>query len=285
MSGCWRGWRGQNGLFRSWRIRRHMYRCWSCRDRAAQLENAIRAVQQELNGNDFDPREIETARWRFWQSVHASSSNANPIKRLRGLRSYLPWAAAFAIAACVLLLVRWKTEAPSSSGNSLTVIHSFERVEDAGFQSSIRQQTYQIDISAPGRPTVKRRWERWTAPKNNAFKSVWSDEKGRVRSVLFSGKLDDAASSEDLWSAMRLCLLGKVNAEAAVLEWASKQLWRPVSLAHELAEFQAGTGAILRIERSRNGIAVSGAQVIGGIRVLMRMLANSDSAAPRTASD
>ncbi len=272
---------GQDSFFWSWRIRRHMYRCWSCRNRAAQLEEAIQAVQQELSGIDCDPREIETARWRFWQAVHASSSNADPLERPRGRRPYLSWAAAFAIAASVTVLVRWRTEAPSSGENPLTAIHAFERMEDEGFQSSIRQLTYRIDISAPGHPAVKRLWERWSAPKHKAFKSVWSDEEGRVRSVLFSGQLQDTASSENLWDAVRLCLSGKVNPEAAVLEWAGKQLWQPVSMAHELAEFQARTGALLRIERSGNGSAISAAQVIGGIRVSMRMLANSDGAVPR----
>ncbi len=274
---------GEGSLWLKWQIRQHLQRCWSCRNRVHALNEAIRATQQSFASLSAPTREeIEIARWRFWQTVQAHSLSPK-------LPSAAPpWAFLYALAvacsvmAALFLLARAPSATPASAVQTLAAI---EHAETARMESVAYREVLEFSITSGNGPEIERKWQLWAVPQKGLYKGVWTDASGQIERALFlsdhgpyrysktkgldAGPLPHASTHETLAHAMSAACESQADLQTAIANWVERQLWRPVSLAREMAAFQSETGASLIIRRSGQTVRIEAHATAGQAHISM----------------
>ena len=249
-------------------IDRHVRDCGECRERVAGLEATVGAVRQSILRDEAQDRvEIACARWRFREAVRELEPQSSPGRRTALL-------ATLAVAAGVLVAVWFanpRRQAPPA--NQPAALARLESAENAGYGSAVREERFQAEIAVPGRGPARREVRIWSAPQRKEFAARVSDSAGNVRFAVYAS----ANRPELVYSpgkglaavgkpGRRISLLRAVeNAadletlESAFWTWVRRQVWEPVSLARETAEFASLEGVRLSVER-RGGATMWRAQ-------------------------
>jgi anti-sigma factor RsiW len=249
---------GELPFLRRSRVDRHVRECRECRDRVAGLEATVGAVRQSiLRDESQDKVEIARARWRFREAVRELEPQSSPSRRTALL-------ATLAVAAGVLVAVWFanpRQQPPRT--NEPASLARVQWAENAGYASAIREERFQAEIAAPGRLPARREVRIWSAPQRKEFAARVSDLSGSVQFAVYAS----ADRPEMVYSpgkglatvsnpGKRIPLLRAVeNAgdlktlESAFWTWVRHQVWEPVSLARETAEFASLEGVRLTVER------------------------------------
>lgn len=258
---------GEAGVWLRWRVERHMRRCWSCRKRAAELEETIQALRREGEAETPESRlEVSRAKWRFLEAARAYEESAGAPAEHRDWRGW--WLSAAAAAVLVVGFFAWPGRRPEPvagpAAPGRTQLEAAGAKENARFEKAVREDRFEVEFAA-GPRRVSRELQVWSAPAEGLYASRWAEGKqtefalyaaksepeyeytreGGLRTASLRGEQDGAplyvtvgASGEDL-----------ATLEAGFRTWIRSQVWRPVSLARELGEFESREHASLRLRQ------------------------------------
>ena len=292
----------------SWRMQRHVRRCWPCRSRATSLEAAICVAGKTLTEPpEFRPGDIGRAKWRFREAAAAfetaglATAKISPPRDLRPARQI--WLSSVA-AAGALLLTFWLSTRPHPAVTPPTTPLSAQeqlsriiRAEVPQSTAGVLEETFNISLQVPGKPAIHRSWQHWSAPRLDLYASRWQDADGRLRNAVYASRQSGSSvysaehglqrvslrpeSPNALLSPARLDADRDLQLmESYVLGWIQRQVWEPVSLAREVAEFCSLNGSSLRVSR-RDGHLRWETEAHSQGRTIQVVLEASEGKAPR----
>jgi len=268
---------GELNPLQSWRMQRHVRRCWPCRSKVTSLEEAICVAGKTLTEPpESRPGDIGRAKWRFREAAAAFEMAGTPAAKISspsGLRPTRQICLSTAAAAAALLFTFWLSTRPHPAlaprTTSLSAQEQLSRIIRAEVPQStagVREETFNISLQVAGKPAMHRNWQHWSAPRLDLYASRWQDAEGRLRNAVYASR----RSGSSLYSAehglqpvslrpeARDTLLSPARLDADrdlqlmesyVLGWIQRQVWEPVSLAREVAEFCSLNGSSLRVSR------------------------------------
>jgi hypothetical protein len=251
-------------LWQSWQLRRHVSRCWRCRSRASELEAAIAAVEKRLGPASITSVEIAKARWLFRQSAAEFESEMVPAAPARRMKL----ATVSAVLAVCLSVLIWRQTPTDPEPDALDLLLAAAGDEASPVREAVREEQFTVEYRSGTAPVRRRKLRVLVSHQHRAWAARWSDGAGVVRNAFFAS--DRQPSSEFTpasglkpavfrrdGSHVRLVesTAGAAeDVETLILTWIRQQVWEPVSLAREVAEFCTRSGAVLRV--SSGGAAV-----------------------------
>lgn len=251
----------------------HLKQCWSCRRRAGELEDTVRAVSKALDEVDYPgPQWVAEASIRIKEGQQRVDREltATPKLGMLGDGSFpkllLP---AAGLALLLLTAGIWRYGQRPGEPTAVEVIALAGSAEGAIHQEATRQ-IFTVELTQV-RPEPKQRsrrleiWSdpeggrsaaRWKGPAGNLKYAVYRPERGRR--YIYDPKVAPAevVAASGSPKAISVFQIGENGLDVEELEigfmkWLAGRQWQPVALVRGLASFASQDGVVLAWEPAR----------------------------------
>jgi hypothetical protein len=258
---------------RSWQVTRHVERCWHCRGRVAEIETAITAVAQVLEPAPVEPVDVAKAHWKFRQSAAAVEESIESPRR----RPFMALIIAGGAAALCIAVLSWRTDAPRvpAQPGAATLLAAALSAENPPVRGAVREERFTFEYRSGTQQVSRRELRLLASPRHGAWTARWSTEDGELQDAVFASDSREFTRS----SGLRRVAFRKPDAyqdffehapqqhdvERMILSWIRAQVWQPVSLAREVAEFCTRSGAVLRISTDGGAVLWTAESTLHGV--------------------
>ncbi len=254
-------------------VQDHLLACWPCRGRLKEFEDRALQFAKAVESDSFPgPVRVSAALRRFseWEDGQGTPG-LSPVVHLLSVsrwRQLAPVAVA-ALVTAFLFLFFGRDARHAIQGEPGDILARVQQEEQALFRNAVHQRfAVEVEqIRPPGRRRSSR-LEIWADVENHRFSSRWMGPDGRLihaawhpardRSFVYdaeSGEVIATPGSPNPYSLVEPPADGLTvqQLEAAFARWLEGRLWRPISVASDLAVFASEDGAVLDVQQIPGG--------------------------------
>jgi len=252
-------------------VEKHLRQCWSCRRRAAELEETVRAISTSLDESGYPgPQWVAETKLKLAERQKQIDRDLAAVPKLGVLANRFPQELRVATIGLVLLLVPlglwWFWSLPGEP-SAAEVLASVQEAEGQ-FHQQPTYQAFRVEFiqDRPQRVRNRRQLEIWSDPRRGRLVSRWRDEVGNLKHAVYRpergreyiydpgiapGAVVPASRPPQQVSVAELGENGLAveQLETSFMKWLESREWQPLSFAAGLSSFASRDGLVLTVER------------------------------------
>ena len=254
-------------------VREHLRQCWSCRRRAGELEDTVRAISQTAHETDYPgPLWVAETKLRIAEGRERIDRELAATPKRGMLRGSFPQklqASAIGLALLLLTLGIWLYE-PRPVEPTVAEVIALARTAEVEIHRQPTRQAFRVEfIQVQPKPTQHgSRLEIWSDPAGERSASRWRDPAGNLKHAIYRpgrgrgyiydpggapGTVVAAGHSPKPVSVAELGENGLAveQLEAGFMKWLESRQWQPLTFVPDFASFAGRDGVVLAAERVR----------------------------------